>query len=55
MDICNFMKLDTGVLVIFEYFLEVLHIHGPGDVSKVTFESFKIDKILFIAFKVKLR
>ena len=52
-DICNIVKLDTDLLVIFEYFFEVLY--GTGDLSKVTFESFEIDEILFIAFRVKLR
>ena len=28
--------------------------YGNGDFSKVTFESFEIDKMLFIAFRVKL-
>ena len=28
--------------------------YGTGDFSKVTFESFEINKILFIAFRVKL-
>ena len=48
MDISNFVRLDTGVLDDFKIFLET------GDFSKVTFESLEIDKILFIAFIVKL-
>ena len=39
MDICNFVRLGTGLIIDFDYF---------------TFESFEIDKILFIAFRVKL-
>ena len=35
--------------VIFEY-----RSYGTGDVSKVSFESFEIYRILFIAFRVKL-
>ena len=52
MYICNFVKLDTDVFVIFEYLWRSF---DTGDFSKVTFESFEICKILFIAFKVRLR
>ena len=44
MDICNFVRF----LNIF------LGSYGTEDFSKVTFETFEIDKILFIAFRVKL-
>ena len=46
MDICNLVRLDTGVLVI----LNIFGSQGTGDVSKVIFESFQIDEILFIDF-----
>ena len=52
MGICNFVRLDTGVSVILNIFWRC---YGTGDFSKVTFESFEIDGILFIAFRVKLR
>ena len=51
MDIRNFVRLDRGILVIFEYFWRSC---GTGDFSKVTIESFEIDIQLFIAFRVKL-
>ena len=50
MYICNFVRLGTGILMIFEYLFGC-----PGDFSKVILELFEIVEIFFIAFRVKLR
>ena len=50
MGICNFVRLGTGRIIDFEYFWRS---NGTEDFSKVTFESFEIDKVLFVAFRIK--
>ena len=51
-EIFSFVSLDTGMLMTFGYFWRF---YGIENFSKVTFESFDIDKILLIVFRVKLR
>ena len=49
MDICNFVRLDTGILVIIEYFFE-----GPTAMEifqKILFNRLKLIKYNLLPFK----